>query len=303
MCLASMHTMGAEKDDRFPDCYIPCVVALGYVDSSWHHIGTGFLMYNYDGKLNYLVSNKHVFAKCDSLVQKLGQNKVRVKLKIKQGTVKELMPTFDEKGGWMEMPLHFRIEGKQAWVGHPDPHVDIAVMYFDPMPAMPGLVLYLSTALPLGQSVCVPMDSLCIAQEVLFLGFPLGIGTDLSPIPVVRCGIIAYMDAKSKSLLLDAQVFPGSSGSPVFTTGDSWGTPPLVAGGKLVGIISGYRWAPTQMGRKRIKKSANEQLDSMLVPLENAGLCVVYSSDLILETIEHFSTSYLHNKPDSTKPD
>ncbi len=303
MGLASIQTMGAEKNDRFPDCYMPCVVALGYSDSAWHLVGTGFLMYNYDGDLPYLISNKHVFEKCDSLDQMLGHDKIMVKLNMTEAATKMMDSTSNGKHGWMRIPLHLRPGAKQAWVDHPNPDVDVAVMYFDIMPLLSGTVFGLSTASPLGKSICAPLDSLCVAQGVIFLGFPLGIGTESEPIPVVRAGIIAYIDEKAKTLLLDAQVFPGSSGSPVFSTGEFWGGPLSISGGRLIGVISGYKSSPTHLVKKKVRRTDNKQVDSLFVPLENAGLGVVYSSDLILETIEHFKAVNLQNMTDSTKHD
>jgi hypothetical protein len=54
-------------------------------------------------------------------------------------------------------------------------------------------------------------------DDVFFMGFPLRLG--VSPLakitPIVRAGIVAMKNADS-SFLIDANVFPGNSGSPVF---------------------------------------------------------------------------------------
>ena len=57
-------------------------------------------------------------------------------------------------------------------------------------------------------------------EDVLFVGYPNGIFDQKNHLPIMRRGITASpynVDFNgSKKFLIDAQVFPGSSGSPVF---------------------------------------------------------------------------------------
>ncbi len=64
------------------------------------------------------------------------------------------------------------------------------------------------------------VDDLDALENVLFIGYPNGIYDSKNLFPIIRRGITAtpiYSDYEGKSLfLIDASVFPGSSGSPVF---------------------------------------------------------------------------------------
>lgn len=64
------------------------------------------------------------------------------------------------------------------------------------------------------------IDSLAAIEEVTFIGYPSGLYDSFNVSPIVRRGITAtpvWNDFKGEaSFLIDAGVFPGSSGSPVF---------------------------------------------------------------------------------------
>jgi hypothetical protein len=63
-------------------------------------------------------------------------------------------------------------------------------------------------------------DRLLPACEVLFVGYPNDVYDQVNNLPVIRAGKIASMpkvDFNGKpEFLIDAHVWPGSSGSPVF---------------------------------------------------------------------------------------
>lgn len=73
-------------------------------------------------------------------------------------------------------------------------------------------------------------NDIVVGEEIFFLGFPFGIGSDSSLIindtnpyennlsnPLYRGGAIAWKSNDSKEFLLDAFSYGGNSGSPVFT--------------------------------------------------------------------------------------
>jgi hypothetical protein len=56
-----------------------------------------------------------------------------------------------------------------------------------------------------------------LGDELYFIGFPFGIGTDFKLEPVIRSGSVAWMSKSVNEFLLDAFSFGGNSGSPVFS--------------------------------------------------------------------------------------
>ena len=88
-------------------------------------------------------------------------------------------------------------------------------------------------------------------QDILMVGYPIGISDDVNNFPIVRKGITSShlrTDFQGKpEVLIDAACFPGSSGSPVFLCqspgsnffrakllGTFWGGPQYTANGNIV---------------------------------------------------------------------
>ena len=109
------------------------------------------------------------------------------------------------------------------FVGHPDPEVDIAMI------GVGGALQQLADAgTPAFFRSVSP--AMCATPEVLrefepiepvtFIGYPNGLFDSASLLPIVRQGHAATalnVDYQGKpTFLIDASVFPGSSGSPVF---------------------------------------------------------------------------------------
>ncbi|HYF77365.1 MAG TPA: serine protease [Symbiobacteriaceae bacterium] len=110
----------------------------------------------------------------------------------------------------------------RIWTGHPDPDVDVAVT-----PLIPALkraekdqveLFYRGIGSELFADDGVT-DSLDALEEVVFVGYPNGVWDSKNGTPVIRKGITATpvnLDFQNTpTFLIDASVFPGSSGSPV----------------------------------------------------------------------------------------
>jgi hypothetical protein len=120
-------------------------------------------------------------------------------------------------------------------------------------------------------------QALSIGKEVFFIGYPENRFDVIHNLPLLRKGYIASapnVDFNGeKQFLIDAQVFPGSSGSPVFTVvGDEY---------KIVGVIS----------QTMIKNSI-----LLAVPVATAlgiqqciGLGIVLKVELLKELLNHAS--------------
>lgn len=114
-------------------------------------------------------------------------------------------------------------EFPQAWFLHPDPTVDLAVVPLRPLAAAAharGIALYyhaIDTRLVPDARLVATLDAL---EDVLFVGYPSGVWDQVNLMPILRRGTTATpiaLDFEGRAeFLIDAAVYPGSSGSPVF---------------------------------------------------------------------------------------
>ena len=141
-------------------------------------------------------------------------------------------------------------------------------------------------------------------EEILFIGYPTGIWDSKNLIPVARRGITAtpvYLDFQGeKQFLIDASVFPGSSGSPVFiyNPGIYWDkhSGATVVGHRLffLGILSAVFQMP-DTGEIVISPGVSET-GQIIIPTRRPAvsikqlidLGIVFKAETILETIEEF---------------
>lgn len=110
-----------------------------------------------------------------------------------------------------------------AWFLHPNPEVDLAIIPMRPLEQAAndqGVELYYHVI----DSRLVPdaamLRSLDALEEVLFVGYPNGVWDEVNLMPILRRGTTAtpiILDFEGRpEFLIDASVYPGSSGSPVF---------------------------------------------------------------------------------------
>lgn len=282
MIVFSMNVCADEIQSRFPEIVSESVVAIMRkdVNGQLHPWGTGFLLKSYETPNYILVTNRHVFFEKDSNGVKQPLNKVIVNANIKTELPQKLKHL---SGKPSSFDLLLSSGNTTYWTGHPNKDVDIAVIYFPPPDEVHVFLEKISLMKGIGKLLFGSFDSLVLTQDVLFFGFPLGIGTYGSPKPVIRYGMISYFEKNYKSFYIDGQVFGGSSGSPVVTIGTAKGDAPLIRNRKLIGIISGYEGATIRYAKSKGETSLAKK-DSTAV--ENSGLAMVFSADLILETIE-----------------
>lgn len=105
------------------------------------------------------------------------------------------------------------------WIGHPDSDVDVTALPINDFRQREPNIYYRSVGVGqiLTDEQTPEMDAV---EEVWMVGYPDGIHDTVNNLPVVRRGITATPFAVDYEggprFLIDASVFPGSSGSPVY---------------------------------------------------------------------------------------
>lgn len=175
------------------------------VGANW--TGTGFLYaVNTDqGRATFVVTNKHVLDRATRLTMRFVRG-IGGQPSLGQQVTVQLNPF-----------------GKHLWSGHPNPDVDVAVLPLQPVLtnlAQIGQEAFMKTLPPEllpTQATWLEFDEL---ERVVFVGYPIGLFDTVNFTPIVRQGMTATplaLDYRGlPAFLIDASVYPGSSGSPVF---------------------------------------------------------------------------------------
>lgn len=176
-------------------------------DMPWSATGFAYEVATDRGKAHFLVTNKHV-------------------LKYARQLTISMIAAAPDATPALGKPASISVAGvtDETWIGHPDPNVDVAVASLSPMV---NLMAALGGAGPFYRcadaTICLTRDralELDALESVVFVGYPSGIYDTTSLLPIVRRGMTAtpmtvdYLGLPA--FLIDAAVFPGSSGSPVF---------------------------------------------------------------------------------------
>lgn len=257
--------------------------------------GTGFLfLYDVDPARNelYLVTNKHVV-----------QNFQRVSMFFTRA--KEGMPQVGER-------VDVQLEDLESeWQGHPDPNVDIAILNVS------GLAPKLDAA---GQPVFIRavtpdlipngdvLNELDALEEVVFIGYPNGLYDNANLLPIIRKGITAtpvQADHNGEpTFLVDASVFPGSSGSPVFiyNSGGYGSRTSFVVGDRLLflGVIASVAIAQNESMIEF--RDIPTTVRPYVTMRELLDLGIVFKARTVIETIERSLLADQNQVRDSRRP-
>lgn len=248
-------------------------------------LGTGFIVFHQwapDAKGPFLVTNKHV-------VQ--GTTSGHLTFTAMDVSAEELSPAL---GNSTSINVS---NGNWQWTGHPSDDIDVTVLSLAPILTL----LRLGTEKPFYKSIPtemapghVELESLDAVEEVLFVGYPSGIFDQANNLPIFRKGITATppsIDYDAMPIfLIDASVFPGSSGSPVFiyNTGP-WSTRegvPMVGRRVIFLGILGSVYHREDNNSLRL-----EEIIASVRPFvrttQMIDLGIVYKARTVLETIEH----------------
>lgn len=242
--------------------------------------GTGFLFMHKVGEKSYpfVVTNKHVV----------------------NGMKAGAMTFLQRDGQTPRIGAGFRlaIDGwADSWFGHPSPDIDIAVCPFAPLEAhikeQNDIDLFYRSV----DTSMIPdtekLKTLDAIESVTFIGYPNGIWDSKNLLPVARRGTTASpleVDFEgSPRFLIDASVFGGSSGSPVFILNQgSFSTKEggLVAGSRLmfIGVVAAV------FLRKQWNEIVAVPIPTVSRPMvqneEMIDLGIVFKAHTVVETIE-----------------
>ena len=151
-----------------------------------------------------LISNKHV------LEEGLGKLTLTLNRKKDDGT-----PDFG-------VLVTFTFDGfTELCINHPDEGIDLACVDVSRITHGDACIRHL------GEEFLTPIDytKVALGSDVLFVGYPDDYYDTVNNLPLLRRGTVASMpDIEFRGrgeLVIDAQVFLGSSGSPVFVDWDS----------------------------------------------------------------------------------
>ena len=185
------------------------------------------------------------------------------------------------------------------WFGHPDPAIDIAICALPPllnfMKESFGFVPYFHTV----NSALIPnadqASQIDAMESVIFVGYPNGVWDSKNLLPVMRQGTTAtpfLVDFEgTPRFLIDASVFGGSSGSPVFLLNQ--GSHPLkdgslVSGSRLhfLGVVAAVYF------RTRLNEIIVVPIPTQSKPMaqqqEMIDLGVVFKAHTVVETVDAF---------------
>lgn len=233
-------------------------------------IGTGFLLERPLGENKhklYLVSNRHVLVGPYTIIIRFNRRK-------------NDRPNYDDV-------LAFPITGiKNRVAEHQNKDIDIAVL------DCTGLFIEFSNQIYY-KYVRYEMlsdfkeDELSVAENVHFIGYPDGRYDQAHNLPLIRTGMISShpkLDFNGlPQFVIDAQVFPGSSGSPVFIdlTYENFRHGHIVLGTKnikLLGIV-----AMTMIRNNRLQAIPT---GTVFQTQEVLGLGIVFKANAIKELID-----------------
>jgi Trypsin-like peptidase domain len=260
------------KDLSFAQQIEHTAVLMRTVDGkSKQFTGTGFF-FNFflmgNQSLTTIVTNKHVVA---------GMKKLNMRW------TRSTAAKGPDIGNLVDVEIN---DVEQRLINHPDPNVDLAVIAISDLlnkyesENRPIYAVGASEQLIQSESDLKKFQPL---EEILVVGFPDGYSDSKNNIPIFRRGVTAtpvYLRFENKKqFMIDAAIYHGSSGSPVFLYNvgawiDENGHPVLGTRVGLLGVVWGVFESATE-GEIRILPAPTQFQQKAVSPIpHNLGACV-----------------------------
>lgn len=183
-----------------------------------------------------------------------------------------------------------------AWFLHPNPDVDLAIIPLRPLEQAArdqGAELYYHAI----DSHLVPdaaaLRALDAMEQVIFIGYPSGVWDQVNLMPIMRRGTTATpmeLDFEGRpEFLIDAAVYPGSSGSPVFVYQPDSLRPAQSGGGKkflFAGVVAAVFFREEANHLVAAPVPANNQ--SMVMGSEMIDLGLVIKAEAVMTVIHAY---------------
>ena len=215
-------------------------------DAGNESVGTGFFYsepYVEGHSLTVVITNKHVI-----------ENTVsgRIRVHQRRDAVSKAIPPESSR------TVRFDPDWSSRWFMHPDPNIDLSAMPIGDVSARlaeSGAKLFQVAFGPQHIPSDEDIKSLNSVEDILMVGYPIGLWDEAHNRPLIRRGITASDPAidfnGAPEFVIDVACFPGSSGSPVVRSN---GNPPGAGtGGHLLGVLyAGPIW--TAEGRIEVRK-------------------------------------------------
>lgn len=259
--------------------------------------GTGFIFLTYSStgeKEYYVVTNKHVVKNAIS------------------GTLRFILK--DSSGNPdLQNAISYKINNfEKQWFGYDNiiedeitnDTIDVAIIPFEPIfysiLKQTGKEIYFGSPrldnIPTQEDIDNTID---VIENILFIGYPNGLIDEYNNTPIVRKGITATpysLDFNNqKKFLVDASVFGGSSGSPVYLFQEGIykqkGTNKMIMSDKFffLGIINSVFSKYEQRNLKAVPIQTTNSLHKWVsINRQTIDLGVVFKPDTILETIAQY---------------
>ena len=251
-------------------------------------VGTGFIVQHplKDGQGLFLITNKHVIESTKE--GRLTLTRLRMEGESAVPDLGQSEPVQLTGDGW-------------KWTGHPSVDVDITAMPLVPLLEALGkmgkkvFVKSVPTNIIPDQKALEELDAV---EEILFIGYPNNVYDRVNNLPICRKGITAThscVDYENKPIfLVDASVFPGSSGSPVFiyNVGGWTGRHGMTVSSRILflGVLSAvlYRQGDGSLEFRDIPTAIKPVVHTQ----EMIDLGIVFKARTVVETIEHLLRQY-----------